>query len=269
MKLGEDLKSKLKDLISFFQHKKAIIAFSGGVDSSLLAFLSAKYAEETLLITARSLIYPESDLMDAEQFSRKYNIHHEFLDFDLLDNVAFANNPKNRCYLCKKALYKELISIKEENDFDVIVDGSNSDDLKEFRPGKKAIEELGIETPYVYYNITKQDIRKLSNYFNLKSALKPSMACYASRIPYDQEINKKKIEMIQKAEIFLRKTFGLTQLRVRMHKGNLARIELLKEEFYKILELEELSCIGERFRSLGFKYTTLDINGFRSGSLDE
>ena len=270
MNLSERLKNKLENLILYLKNKKVIVAFSGGVDSSLLAFLAKKYAKEALLVTERSILYPEEEIEITNQFALKYDISQIVIDRNPLDDEIFKLNPINRCYICKKGLYTEIIEIRDDFNFDIILDGSNMDDLKDFRPGFQALKELGISTPYIEFIINKGEIREICKYFNLGIQSKPSMACFASRIPYNQQINVKKLEMVSEGERFLKKTFNLSQLRVRYHEIDLARIEFLPEDLCKILcQKENLELINKKFKELGFFYITIDIMGFRSGSMNE
>jgi uncharacterized protein len=269
MELSKDLNLKLKALINFLKDKKAIVAFSGGVDSSLLAFLSKKHAKKTLLITERSLLYPEEEIQEASQFAQKHGINHMIIERNPLENKEFQGNPPNRCYICKMGLYNDILEIKNSKQFDVILDGSNIDDLLDYRPGMQALRELNISTPYIDYNITKKEIREISKYYNLDVQSKPSMACFSSRIPYGQKINQKKLTMIREAEKFLKEIFNLKQLRVRLHEPNLARIEFLFDDLPNILTNNNLNIIKKKFKELGFTYITIDIEGFRSGSMNE
>jgi uncharacterized protein len=268
MKLNKDLEQKLNQLIAFLKYKKIIVAFSGGVDSSLLAFLSKKYGKDVLLVTERSLLYLDEDIDEAAQFAKKYQIPHIIIEFEPLNDNEFKKNPVNRCYICKKGLYSEIIKIKEERNFDTILDGSNLDDLSDYRPGMQALMELNISTPYLDFKINKDEIRKILKYYQLEIYSKPSMACFASRIPYNQLINEKKLMMIKEAERFLKKTFNLAQLRVRLHNGELARIELLKGDILKIVNEKSLKLISDKLKEIGFYYVTIDIEGFRSGSMN-
>jgi len=269
MELPNSLEKKLNSVISFLEGKKVIVAFSGGVDSSLLAFLSKKYAEDTLLITERSILYPEEEINEASQFAKKYSINHIIIDRDPLKDKDFKCNPINRCYICKTGLYNTINEIKISKTFDVILDGSNIDDLSDYRPGMQALKKLHIFTPYIEFNINKNEIRKISNFYNLDVQGKPSMACFSSRIPYGQTIDEKKLNMIKEAEKFLKNIFKLKQLRVRLHEENLGRIEFLQEDLPKVLNEENMKIIREELKKLGFVYVTVDLGGFRSGSMNE
>jgi len=269
MELSENLRKKLDNLISFLREKKVIVAFSGGIDSSLLAFLSKKYAKDTLLITERSILYPEEEIEESSQFAKKFGIIHMIIDRDPLKEENFQDNPSNRCYICKTGLYNEILEIKKLKNFDVIIDGSNIDDLLDYRPGIKALKELKISTPYIDYNINKSEIREISKFYELDVQSKPSMACFSSRIPYGQIISEKKLIMIREAEKFLKNKFNLKQLRVRLHEESLARIEFLPEDLPDILTANNMKLIRTKLKELGFTYVTIDIEGFRSGSMNE
>ena len=269
MTLETSLEEKLNNIISLLKNKKAIVAFSGGVDSSLLGILSKKYAKDTLLVTERSILYPKDEIDDTIQFAKKYEIPHIIIDRNPLKDKEFTKNPLNRCYICKKGLYSDIIQIKKEKIFDLILDGSNLDDLADYRPGIKALKELEITTPYIEFKINKQEIRQLSKFLDLKVHSKPSMACYSSRFAYNLMIDENRLDMIREAENFLKDRFNLGQLRVRLHKDDLARIEFLKEDLPKMLNEERLKMISDKFKELGFCYITIDLDGFRSGSLNE
>jgi len=269
MDLSKNLRSKLENLTSFLRNKKVIVAFSGGVDSSLLAFLSNKFAKKALLVTEKSILYPDEEIRLTSEFAKKYSITHLIVERNPLEDENFRVNPKNRCYICKTGLYEDIIKIKEERNFDIILDGSNIDDLSDYRPGMQALKELNITTPYIDFKINKQEIREICKYFNLEVQSKPSMACFSSRIPYDQEINEEKLDMIREAEKFLRNSYNLNQLRVRLHEGKLARIELMPEDIMKVMTDKNIKQIKAKFKQLGFCYITIDLEGFRSGSLNE
>jgi uncharacterized protein len=269
MDLSKNLNGKLENLTSFLRDKKAIVAFSGGVDSSLLAYLSNKYAKEALLVTEKSILYPDDEIRLTSEFAKKHDINHLIIERNPLIDEKFRVNPKNRCYICKTGLYEDIIKIKAEQNFDIILDGSNLDDLSDYRPGMQALKELNIATPYIDFMINKQEIREICKYFNLEVQSKPSMACFSSRIPYDQDINEEKLNMIREAENFLRKTYNLNQLRVRLHEGKLARIELMPKDIMKVMNDNSIEKIKRKLKQLGFCYITVDLEGFRSGSLNE
>lgn len=267
--LSSELMKKLDLLISFLREKKVIVAFSGGVDSSLLAYLSNKHAKSTLLLTVTSVLNSTEEIEDAKKFAMNYNINQREMIVNPLENEKFIKNPKNKCYICKKELFSKYVEIKQDEHYDLIIDGSNADDIKDFRPGIEALKELNIESPYINFNINKQDIRELSQHFNLETSSKPSGACLASRIPYNQEITSLKLQMIDKAEKFLKRQFDLKTIRVRFHEDRLARIELPSDMIAKVLKPKNSNLIRDKLKELGFIYITVDIEGFRSGSLNE
>ena len=269
MDLTKNLRGKLENLSSFLRDKNVIIAFSGGVDSSLLAFLSKKYAKKALLVTEKSILYPDDEIQLTSEFAKQYDIAHLIIERNPLNDEKFCANPKNRCYICKTGLYEDIIKIKKEKNFDIILDGSNLDDLSDYRPGMQALKELNITTPYIDFKINKQEIREICKYFSLEVQSKPSMACFSSRIPYDQDINEEKLDMIREAENFMKNTYNLNQLRVRLHEGKLARIELMPEDIMKVMTSDNIDKIKTKFKQLGICYVTIDLEGFRSGSLNE
>jgi len=263
IELSEKLKKKLDGLIALLKAQKVIVAFSGGIDSSLLAYLSKKNAEETLLITMKSLLYSEEETEEARNFALNYNIPHLFLETEPLSNEEFSQNKINRCYTCKKDIFAKILKVKEERGYNLVIEGSNITDLGDYRPGLDALKELNILSPYI-----KAD-RLVSKYFQLETESKPSGACFASRIPYNQVITESKLKMIENAEKFLKDSFNLTQLRVRYHDEKIARIEVLKKDLEKIINDKSIDKIIDKFKEIGFCYITIDLEGFRSGSLNE
>lgn len=257
--------NKLKKIIQSFE--SLLVAFSGGVDSTLLLKISVQILgkEKVLAVIAQSETYPLLEIKAAIKFCRQNQISFRLIKTNELKDPNFISNPKERCYYCKKELFHKLNSIADQNQFAGVCDGSNFDDLSDFRPGSKAKKELGIISPLQEAGFTKSDIRRLSRQMKLKTWDKPSFACLSSRIPYGTKITDPILKQIGKAEAFL---FGLgfKQLRVRYH-GNIARIEVDPKAMGKIILKKEK--IIRKFKDFGFNYTTLDLTGYRTGSMNE
>ena len=247
----------------------AVIAFSGGVDSTTLAALAFEaLGDKALAITIDSPLFPRKQLETAVQTACEIGIPHKILTFSQLSLPYFSTNTLNRCYFCKKALLETLLEFAEKTGYEVILEGTNSSEIHgENRPGYRAVQEAGVKvfSPFVDFNVTKEEIRKIASELFLSAANRPSAACLATRIPYGQPITVEALQKLEKAEEFLF-SLGFTQFRVRMHE-NLARIEVIQEEFEDALRKREK--ISRHLKSLGFDYVTLDLEGFRSGSMDE
>ena len=262
------LENKLSALRKFFRlYGSAAIAFSGGVDSTfLLKVAHDELGEKVLAVSAASILFPKRETEAAAAFCKKEGIKLVTFEIDPLKIPGSKNNPENRCYICKKEILSKIRSLALENGIFTVCDGSNADDTGDYRPGMKVLAELGIKSPLLECGFTKNEIRELSKEISLPSWNKPSAACLASRFVYGEEITAEKLQMIENAEDFLSE-LGFWQKRVRIHGDNLARIEVMPEDFEKILKSKEK--INNYFRTLGFKYVTLDIQGFRSGSMNE
>ena len=249
--------------------ESAVIAFSGGVDSTTLAALAFEVlGEKALAVTIDSPLFPRQQLETAAQTACEIGIQHKILPFSLNSVPYFSANTINRCYFCKKALLETLVEFAEKTGYNVVLEGTNASEIKgENRPGYRAIEEAGekILSPFVEFNVTKEEIREIASNRSLSAANRPSAACLATRIAYGQPITTEALEKIEKAEDYLL-SLGFTQFRVRMH-SNLARIEVTGEEFEDALRKKEK--ISRHLKALGFDYVTLDLEGFRSGSMDE
>ncbi len=246
-----------------------VIAFSGGVDSSFLLKIAKDTLpeEDVLAVTAVSETYTGSELRQAKRFAKNLGVAHKIIYTNELRDKNFTKNPINRCYYCKKELFKELDRIKKENGFNYVLDASNTDDEKDYRPGSKAKKEFGVRSPLVEACFSKDEIRKFSRRLKLNTADMPSMACLASRFPYGEKINKKVLRKIEAAEDFI-KSQGVPQVRVRCHK-NIARIEVEKQSIKRFVDSKFCDKITKRLRQLGFKYIALDLEGYRTGSLNE
>ncbi len=244
------------------------VAFSSGVDSTFLLHAAVDaLGSRVLALTAYSCLFPEKELEEADAFCKERNIRHIVVPFNAFDIDGFCRNPKNRCYLCKRELFQKMRAIAKENHISMIVEGSNADDNKDYRPGLLAVKELKIASPLQYAGFTKKEIRQLSKEFGLATWDKPSYACLASRFVYGETINEEKLQMVDKAEQLLHR-LGVRQVRVRIH-GTLARIEVLPQEFERIVAEDMRTMIYTHLKSLGFTYVTLDFMGYRTGSMNE
>lgn len=266
VKTSEIKLNHLKDFL--FSLKAVCIAYSGGVDSTFLLKVAKNVLNDNILaITATSPTYPEHELKEAIALAQEIGVRHLIISSNELDIPGFSENNPSRCYYCKNDLFQKLKEEAEKYGISNIADGSNCDDKKDFRPGRKAAEELGILSPLIVAGLTKKDIRYLSRQLDLPTWNKPSLACLSSRIPYYETITEEKLNRIEKAEAFLRE-LGFTQFRVRHHDG-LARIELITEEMSLLISNELRSSIYNVLKKLGFNYVTVDLLGYRSGSLNE
>lgn len=259
---------KYRDLINYLkQLNKVVIAFSGGVDSTFLV-KAAKEAlgDNVIAVTVVSPYIPKWEIEEAKLITKSIGIRHELLEVPvIIDEIKF--NPLDRCYLCKKAVFTKIKELTKKCGFEYVVDGTNADDTKDYRPGLRALSELDIKSPLLENGITKLEIREFSKELNLTTWDKPSYACLLSRIPYDEEIKVENLNKIEKSEKYLM-DLGFRAIRVRCH-GDLARIEVPKEQISEITEGDLAERISKSLKEFGFKYVTLDMNGYRTGSLNE
>ena len=258
----ERLRAQLREIGS------AAVAFSSGVDSTfLLRVAHEELGENVVAVTARSHSFPKRELDEAAAFCAREGVRHEIIDSEELDIPGFVANPPDRCYHCKKALFGKLIAFAQANGLAAVLEGSNMDDDGDYRPGRRAIMELGVASPLHDAGLTKAEIRALSKRMGLPTADKPSFACLASRFPYGERITAGGLERVERAEQWLMDAgLGLAQLRVRSH-GDMARIEVPPADIPRLATRAEE--IAAALKSFGFTYVALDLQGYRTGSLNE
>ncbi len=259
-----DKLSKLLEIIG--RRSSAVVAFSGGVDSTFLAWACTRaLGDKVLLVTAQSSTYPSSELDGARQSAEFLRCKHRIIESEELDIPGYSDNPANRCYYCKKELFGKILAIARHEGYDAVFDGSNIDDTRDYRPGRQALAELGILSPMIDAGLTKDEIRAYSERAGLPTASKPSFACLASRFPYGERITAEKLDRVGKAEQALR-LMGFSQFRVRSH-SNLARIEFVESEIDK--GWSQRAVIDDALKQAGFTYVAIDTTGYRTGAMNE
>ena len=257
---------KLRNLLS--EMKSVLVTFSGGTDSAFLLKIAVEtLGQRVLAVTAHSEIYKESELRAAVKLAGVIGARHQIFNSSELSIESFRANPKDRCYHCKNHLFSEMRKIQREHQLDYILDGTNQDDLTDFRPGMTAASEFGIRSPLKEVALTKAEIRLLSKQAGLTTWDKPAQPCLSSRFPYGASLTAENLGRVEKAEAFLG-TLGLTQLRVRVH-DDIARIETTPEGIQLLLDPENNKRVVAKFTDLGYKYITIDMRGYRSGSMNE
>jgi uncharacterized protein len=263
----QDKYERLKKIIE--EMGSTVIGFSGGVDSTLLLKVAHDILKDKVIaVIGKSETYPEEEFNEAIKLAEFIGARYKIVTTEETDNLKFAENPPDRCYYCKTELFSKLKEIAEAEGIRWIADGTNADDVKDFRPGLRAVKENNIRSPLLEAGLTKNEIRELSRLLGLPTWDKPSFACLSSRFPYGMPIDKEKLKKIDKAESFLRK-LGLKVFRVRLIDENTVRIEAGKEEFKKFFEDDFRVRVVNELKNLGFIYITLDLEGYRTGSMNE
>lgn len=264
----DELHTKLENLKAYIKSLGSIaVAFSGGVDSSfLLKCAHDTLGDNAIAVTARSSTFPRRELNESIEFAKKYGIRQVLIDSEELDIRGYSENPADRCYYCKSELFSKIRKTADSLSVKYIAEGSNMDDLGDYRPGLKAAEQLGAVSPLRFAKLNKDDIRQLSKEMGLATWDKPSFACLASRVPYGQKITREKLDAIDAAEQFLI-DLGFKQMRVR-HHGEIARIELLPEDMPRVFENGLSDKIYCKLKELGFTYVALDLKGYQTGSMN-
>ena len=252
------LQKHLKEL----EKQGLCLAFSGGIDSTLLLYLCREM--NILAITFNSNFQTDEEIELTKNLCKKYGVEQIIIEKDVFENPIILNNPKDRCYHCKKFLFENAVKIAKEKGFKHIMDGTNFDDLKVYRPGRKALKELGVISPFADFEIRKQEIRDFAQKCGIEIFSKPSSPCLATRFPYGTNLTKEKLEIVEKGEQILKEA-GFECCRLRLH-GDIARIEISQDKFDDFLKQKKSIVLN--LKTLGIKYITLDLEGFRSGSMD-
>lgn len=258
---------KYNELINYLKSlEKVVLAFSGGVDSTFLLKAAKEALGDNLkAVTIMSPYIPKWEIAEAKELVKELGVKHEIIEAPIIDSIKF--NPEDRCYLCKTAVFNMIIAVAKEQDYNYVIDGTNFDDISDYRPGLRALKELEVKSPLLECKLTKAEIREFSKELNLKTWDKPSYACLLTRIPYGNELIVEDFEKIEKAERFMM-SIGFRAIRVRCH-GDLARVEVNKNDRSKLFDEELLDTIANNIKECGFKYVTLDLQGYRVGSFNE
>lgn len=260
---------KYNKLIDYFRSlEKVAVAFSSGVDSTFLLFAAKEALKENVIaVTIISGSFPKREYNEAKAYCEEIGVKQFFCEVKEMEIEGFAENPANRCYLCKNAMFGTMLKTVKEQGYSKVVEGSNKDDEGDYRPGLKAVAELGVKSPLRELGFTKEDIRVLSKYLGIPTWNKQSFACLATRFVYGEMITTEKLKMVDQAEQLLM-DLGFHQLRVRIH-GTMARIEIVPEEFGKMMEEKTRELVVNSFKAYGFSYVSMDLTGYRTGSMNE
>jgi len=261
---------KYQLLLNWFKDKNGVlVAFSGGVDSTLVAYAAKQVlGDRVLAVTVNSILLPFGELEEAKKIARFIGIRHLIIDVNELENERLVENPPDRCYYCKLELMGKLLKIAAEYGLEVVVDGTNADDMKSYRPGIKALKELRVRSPLAEVGLSKEDVRVISRRLGLPTAEKPPVACLASRFPYGTRITPEAVKRVGMAELIVKQIAKVNLVRVRDH-GVIARIEVGRDERKKLFNERVLDEISRRLKKLGYLYVAMELEGYVSGSLDK
>ncbi|MHA1416582.1 MAG: ATP-dependent sacrificial sulfur transferase LarE [Candidatus Heimdallarchaeaceae archaeon] len=254
-------------LTNFFADKSVVIAFSGGLDSTVLLEAALEKAKKVLAVFIKTDLIQNEDEEVVKEYTKKRNVELRIFRINLLDNKDVIKNDAIRCYYCKKTLFSKVKEEMSKENFDIVAEGTNFTDLSDYRPGLKAIKELEISSPFIEFGVSKEQIKKIAEYYSFPILKKGATTCLATRIAYNIEITKERLERIEEAEIFINNLVEVSSLRVRDH-GDLARIEVNPSAIVKLVEPEIRKKIIETFNKKGFKYITLDLEGYVQGSMN-
>ena len=258
---------KYNELIKYIKGLgKVVLAFSGGVDSTfLLKVAKVALGDNVKAVTIMSPYIPRWEIAEAKELAKTLGVQHEIIEAPIIDSIKF--NPEDRCYLCKTAVFGMILAIAKKQDYNCVIDGTNFDDISDYRPGLKALKELEIKSPLLECKVTKAEIRAFSKELGLNTWDKPAYACLLTRIPYGNELKVEDFEKIENAEKYMM-SIGFRAIRVRCH-GDLARVEVARKDRSKLFDEELLDTIAKKIKEFGFRYVTLDMQGYRVGSFNE
>jgi len=260
--------AKLEAVQESLRGKRVLIAFSGGVDSSTLALIARDVAEETVLLTMNTVTYSDSELEVAKRVASELGLQHEVVWHDWLAEGELVDNPRDRCYQCKKKLAERWIQEAEKRGLNTIIEGTTASDIEGYRPGEQALRETRVQSPLLEAGITKNEVREIARENGLSVSDSPSMACLATRFPYGTKITNENLKMVADVENFARLHFGLRNVRARYH-GDLVRVEVGRDERSKLFDEKKLDVFQKYATDMGFTFVTIDAFGYRTGAMDE
>ncbi len=260
--MDKDLENKIADGLAPIKDKSVIVAFSGGVDSTVVAFLVQKTCKKIKLVTVISEWISNTEIEEAKAVAHQLKLPHEIFEVTLSSEQHFWDNRPDRCYHCKSLIFSRLLGYAKHNGYEIVLDGTNASDITGHRPGLEALEKLGVISPLLHGKITKDEVRQIAKQYGLSVASKPAMACLASRVPYGEKITREKLHRIEQGEEFLRELEISEQIRLRDH-DKMVRIEIDPNDFSTLLENKIIAKVVKKLKGLGYIYVTMDLEGYR------